>query len=275
MQKLLLPWGQLIEPEKWIFVIGCYSSGTTLLKKIISNHPQIGGLSLEGVSLTDALPRPEEFGWTRLWYKCIDEIRLEPGPGMEKRAARAKKHWSLWFPKDVPNLVEKSVANTARTPFLQEYFPPAYFIYIIRDGYAAAGGIREKADPGRWNNPNYEDEYPIELCAKQWLASDEIVQQDRKNLDRFLQIYYEDLTENTEETVSRITNFLGISDFPRKILQGKWNIHEKHEEINNMNERSFGRLTGEDVEKIRAVAGERLERHGYRPPDEGKLKRAD
>lgn len=272
-QKIVTPLGKSLEPERWIFVIGCYNSGTTLLKEVLSSHPDIGGLSLEGVSLTDALPRPEEFGWTRLWYRCLDEVRLEPGPGMSELADRAKRQWSLWFPGDTPNLVEKSVANTARAPFLQEYFQPAYFIYVVRDGYAASGGIRKKADPGRWNNPEYDDEYPIEFCAKQWSVSDEIVQKDKEKLDRFLQIYYEDLTETPEEVLAKITDFLGISEFPEEKIKGKWDIHEKQAEIKNMNDRSFRRLTSEDVEKIKKVAGERLEKHGYSPPPEAKLKK--
>lgn len=77
--------------------------------------------------------------------------------------------------------------------FLQEYFQPAYFIYIVRNGYAVAEGIRRKADLRRWKNPFYDKNYPIELCAKQWRKTDELVEQDRRHIRRFLQIYYGEL----------------------------------------------------------------------------------
>ena len=42
------------EPKKWLFLVGCYNSGTTLLRDILNEHPEIKGLPLEGVRLTGA-----------------------------------------------------------------------------------------------------------------------------------------------------------------------------------------------------------------------------
>lgn len=122
-QKLSAPFGRSLAPDRWVFVVGCYNSGTELLEQLIASHPEISGLPLEGVALTDALPRPEECGWTRLWYKCPDRIRLEPGEGQAARDERAKRQWSFHVLRDATNIPEKSVANTARIPFLQTAFP--------------------------------------------------------------------------------------------------------------------------------------------------------
>ena len=54
-QVLLSNFGHEINPERWIFIIGCYNSGTTILASILNRHPSIGGLRTEGAFLTDSL----------------------------------------------------------------------------------------------------------------------------------------------------------------------------------------------------------------------------
>lgn len=267
VQQALVPFGYIPKPDRWIFIVGSYNSGTTLLNSILSTHEQISGLQCEGVVLSDALPRPEEFGWTRMWSQCLEKIRMDPGPGMNEKARRIKRQWSFSYPQVATNLLEKSIANTARIPFLNTYFQPAYFIYLVRNGYAVAEGIRRKADPARWNHPVYENAYPIELCAEQWKVTDQIVKQDRKAVDRFLQIHYEELTSDPQFTIRRITDFLGIEFINGSKLEGIWKTHGYDQPIRNMNPGSYARLSSRDIDKIEGVAGALLNRYGYERPE--------
>ena len=262
VQVLLSNFGYEITPERWIFIIGCYNSGTTILASMLNRHPSIGGLRTEGAFLTDSLPYPEQFGWPRMWSQCIEKVSIPAEPSEERRAKRIKKHWSLWFPKQMPNLVEKTVSNAARMPFLQEFFQPAYFIYIVRNGYAVSAGIKQKSNLKRWKNCNYVH-YPIELCAEQWLRTDEIVQKDSKHIKKILQISYEDLTENSYSTMSDITDFLGINEFPVEFLDEEWIVHGEKSVISNMNNRSIRYLSENDKIKIKQVCGETLLKYGY------------
>ena len=34
-QRVMAPFGRELAPERWIFVVGCYNSGTTLLKEML------------------------------------------------------------------------------------------------------------------------------------------------------------------------------------------------------------------------------------------------
>jgi hypothetical protein len=262
LQRALTPLGFEPQPERWIFIIGCYNSGTTLLNEILASHPDIEGLPHEGVVLTESLPRPEEEGWTRMWHKCHDEMRIRPSEGPE-RAQRIKHQWSLYYASKANNLLEKSIANAVRIPYLQKYFRPAYFIYIVRDGYAVAEGIRRKANPGRWDNPKYQGEYPIDLCARQWRRSDEVVSAARSRAERFLYLQYEELTENPVQVVGQITEFLGLSSLPEDVLRGKWNINGYNEPIRNMNDRSLSRLSSGEMDRIESEAADTLRKYGY------------
>lgn len=263
--KILGKIGKGVSPEKWIFIIGCYNSGTTLIANMLQNHPLIGGLRTEGAYLTDSLPYPEQFGWPRMWCECLDKITISPGLQSANIAKNIVRQWSIWCPKNTPILVEKSVSNAARIPFLNEYFKPAYFIHIIRNGYAVSGGIREKANLKRWKNPIY-DRYPIELCAKQWCVNDAIVERDSKNMTNLLKIYYEDLVSDPQVTVRAITDFLGIEAMPDDAFRKGYIVHGERSVIKNMNKLSLQRLGRSDFKKIKDVAGDSLEKHGYTYP---------
>jgi len=261
-RALLAPLGRDLAPQRWIFLVGCYSSGTTLLRAMLARHPEIAALPSEGVKLTDALPTPEQFGWHRLWSQCLEQIRLDPADPADC-ASRARRHWSLALPAGVSNLLEKSIANTARMPFLQAHFQPAHFICLVRDGYAVAEGIRRKGEPGRHGNPRFADKYPISLCADQWRVSDEVVEGDRPQLERFLQVRYEDLTARPVEVLGQITEFLGLPPLPAETAGGEWVIHGVRSAVRNMNQQSLDRLTRQDLDEINAVAAPVLTRHGY------------
>ncbi len=256
-------WGHDLQPERWIFIVGCYNSGTTLLKDLLGEHPAIGVLAGEGVKFSDALPRPEDAGWQRMWCECLSQVRLDPRDA--SRARRIKRQWSMLYPPS-PNLLEKSIANAVQLPFLEAHFAPAYFIYIVRNGYAVAEGIRRKTDPGKRGNPVYRDKYPIGLCARQWAESARIVEEDRVKVERFLSLRYEDFAAEPGEQIRRITDFIGIDPLEDGLLAQRWTVHGVESSIRNMNEQSLAHLSAEDIEAIHSEAGEWLDQWGYERP---------
>ena len=262
MQKLAAPFGRHLNPDKWVFIVGCYNSGTTLLSTILGNHPDIAVLPYEGVVLTDGLPRPESFGWNRMWYKCQKEMVPAKNGRGERIARRIRRQWSFLF-ADRPVLLEKSIANTARTPFLNRHFRPAYFIYMIRNGYAAAEGIRNRAKPRKWGRDEFGEKYPIELCAEQWAVSDRVMAADAKQLDRLMTVRYESFTENPAKSMADITKFLEIAPMADETLTRSWRIHGYDSPIRNMNAESLARLSRDEIKRIEAVAGDVLEKYSY------------
>lgn len=261
-QQVLLPFGSDLQPEKWIFVVGCYDSGTTLLAKILGELPGFGGLPNEGQFLTDVLPYPETYGWPRMFCECLDKISMD-GAGFEE-AQRIKRHWSIWYPRKAKYLVEKSITSMTRMQYLQKYFHDAYFIHIIRDGYAVAKGIQRNANMNRWGTPY--DEYPIDMCARQWQVADDIAVGQAKGLKNYMPLYYEDFAEKTSESMARIMEFIGVDLPDVDIANHEWKIHGARSKIINMNSKAYDLLSDQDIATIQAVAGDALKRHGYTPP---------
>lgn len=263
-QKLLAPFGRVPKPKKWLFVIGCYGSGTTLLFDILAGHPAISALPVEGVVLADSIPRPEKFGWSRMWSECIDQVRMLPGDGMEKVANRVKRQWSFSF-DEAEVLFDKSISNAARIPFFEAYFQPAYFVVIVRNGYAVAEGLRRRGKPLKYGHKEFGDGYPIEMCARQWVVSDEVVSADIGGVQHVLQLTYEDFCARPGEHLRAITDFLDIEPLPEDTADRSWEIHRRTSTIRNMNARGIAELSADDVERIRGVAGATLDKYGYEP----------
>ena len=113
------------------------------------------------------------------------------------------------------------------------------------------------------NDPRYSEQYPIELCARQWRASDEVIGRDGENLERFIQISYEDLTSEPVGVMRKVTDFLGLPALDSSVLEQAWFIRDKRKTIQNMNAGSFERLSDEDVRAIERVAGDGLAKYGY------------
>lgn len=259
-RELKLTFTPLTAPEKWVFIVGCYNSGTELLMNVLGTHPRISSLPVEGQFLTDQFESDYELGLPRMWVLREDFFRLteaDEGPDL----VRLKKEWLMRLDRSRPVFVEKSPANSARTRWLQANFENAHFVAIVRNGYAVAEGIRRKSEPR-----HRQDGWPLELCARQWARSNEILLEDAPHLDNLLWTRYEDLADDPERELTRILDFLGLEARGSGVgidLDRPWDIHEREEPIRNMNDGSIGRLSEEDIEIITREARPMLEHFGY------------
>ena len=243
--------------KTWVFLVGCYNSGTTLLSELLSQHPSISALSTEGHFITDQFIKDYEIGLPRMWVDREDLFRLDEndtGPD----PVRVQKEWAMRLNVKSPVLLEKSPPNAAKTRWLQKHFDNAHFIGILRNGYAVAEGIARKAEPkhlvGGW---------PIEKSAYQWVRSNEVLQEDSEHLKRFMWIRYEDLVDNTNGSLEKITDFIGVERFEQFAPDRTWSIHERNEKVRDMNAESISRLSSAQIECINEVAGHMLDTLGY------------
>ena len=191
-------------PDRWLFLVGCYNSGTTLIADVLGEHPQIAALPDEGQYLTDQLLLDYKIGLPRMWVGREDLFRMDEtstGPDVQ----RMRKEWAMRLPRTAPVVLEKTPANMARTRWLQANFPNAHFVGILRNPYAVIDGIRRKAEP-----QHIEAGWPIEMCARQWARSNEVLAEDATHLDRFMWLRYEDFVNSTAESIARVLEFVGL-----------------------------------------------------------------
>ncbi len=108
-----------------VFLIGAARSGTKFLRDIFSAHPDIG-----------VIPYDINFTWRR---------GNEDYPDDEMSPELCRREVSDYLRSEIPRkgrksnsnaeiIVEKTVSNTLRIPFLLEAFPKAKFVILTRDG---------------------------------------------------------------------------------------------------------------------------------------------
>ncbi len=243
--------------KQWVFLVGCYNSGTTLLAELMGQHQAISALPTEGHFITDEFVKDYDVGLPRMWVGREEFFYLtedDQGPDPD----RIKKEWGMRLDLSRPVLLEKSPPNTAKTRWLQKHFENPYFIGIVRNGYAVAEGITRKGNP-----QHLADGWPIEMSAYQWKRSNEVLEKDAKHLKHLIWISYEELTADPLATLNKLAAFLGISRFDDVDFDKSWSVHEKDEPIRNMNQESIDRLSREQIDKINEVAGDMLDHYGY------------
>ncbi|MBI2359517.1 MAG: sulfotransferase [Deltaproteobacteria bacterium] len=244
--------GPLPRPEKWVFIVGCYNSGTTLLHDILASHPSIGSMPGEGQFYTDELLLPKSVGLPRLWAIEAERFRMDENSGREVNVERLKRQWGARYnDPSCPVLLEKSPTNAARTRWLQRHFENARFIGIVRNGYAVAEGIHRKAG------------HPLDVAALQWARSNKIMLEDFEHLERKRVLRYEDLTESPEETLKGVLAFLDLSSSEMSLTERVWEVHERKASIRNMNDESLEKLGSREREVIESKAGDLLRCLGY------------
>jgi hypothetical protein len=188
-----------------------------------------------------------------MWWKVLDEMReFERG---KADAALVKRDWCFWYKTRRPVFIEKSVSSAVRIPWITRSFPEARFIYMVRNGYAVAEGIRRRAGKGPYRLPVGLHRYPIDWCAQQWLASVQVIENCLEGVDaeRVLRLRYEDFCASPSVTMVRIGEFLGLDDL----------ISVSVTNVRDMDSEAIARLTGDDIEQINEVAAQELVRHGY------------
>lgn len=249
-------------PERWIFPVGCYNSGTTITKALLAAHPDIRALPREGVRFTAMLPAPERLGWTRMWVACEEAIvlppRLEPA-----RYERIVHDWAPWWRAGGLAFIDKSVSNVTRMPWLDLNFPRAYFIGIVRNGYCAAEGICRRARPVGAAARIVGERYPIEMAGRQWVAANERMAQDSARVERFRLIAYEELTQDPLRVLGELWAFLELPPPPMRRTAEGVEIAGTRFELRNMNAESFTRLRPGEIAALNPVIGGLMQKYGY------------
>ncbi len=116
-----------------VIILGAARSGTKLIRSILGVHPQL-----------NIVPYDINYVWTMGNYGLgHDELKpsdLKPEIREFVREFLGKFNTGILGDR----IVEKTVSNTLRVPFVDTVFPHAQFVVITRDGRDVAGSVREQ-----------------------------------------------------------------------------------------------------------------------------------
>jgi hypothetical protein len=182
------------EPEPPIFVIGSPRSGTTLLRLLLDAHPRIScGEETHFLrDLESIVGRHwdliETYGLDRRWW--LDRLRtlyLEFQAAVLARSGKAR--WA-----------EKDPTYTLILDFLDELFPDALYIHLLRDGHDVVASFRD-----RWGYRS-----AARAARTEWARHVEEARAlgARLGASRFLEVRYERLVSEPASEGRRLFAFL-------------------------------------------------------------------
>jgi hypothetical protein len=228
-----------------VFLLGTQRSGTTLLTRILSAHPQI--------YIQNELELPNIFNGENSTDSVIQNIKkeIEQTHGISIDDMLAKEECKIWGLKD-PQL-------TNHIDILRNFLPHAKFIIIVRDGRGVANsyienkwGLGTNAYSGaeRWKREveqqiDFMNEYP----------------------DNFLFIRFEDMVKDLKTTMINVCDHLKLP-FDETMLE--YNKEASYYEVKPENKNTFkkpdiklaekwtNKLTSHQIDVIENVAGELL-----------------
>lgn len=255
--------------EKPIFVLGCCNSGTTILGRAIQAHSDVEGPENEG-PLSSEWPKelthflcPQTF---RMWAHPIFSKGKEYYPGdnltyylseeaLNEELCTKVRSFYMQFVNNRERVSDHSPQLVLRARALQGIFSDAYFVIIVRNGYAVSEGIKRKRyfDPDRPRMSGFETR--IEDAAVQWREANRILLSyvDHKPLDKAMIVTYENLVNNTQATLTQVLDFCNLNTANYKFP--KFSI--------NKNEEQIARLSAYEIDTITKVAQSMLVHFGY------------
>lgn len=245
----------LVSAQKWIFIVGCNNSGTSVLQKLFDKSNFISTFDLEGQRYTNVLPRAYKKGFERVFSEYKDALATIAQGDEIKAHLLHDWYRNLKHPLN-EFVLEKTPANLYRMEFLQDVFPNSYFIGLVRNGFAVSEGIRRKGNK------------EIGRAASHWNEVNKDLIAESKKVDRYLEIKYEDLTENTSRVIRDLSVFLGKdSDVLSHFYDSDFNFEtaagDTRQKLVNHNRFSFANLNPKDIESIQANAHEMLGHFKY------------
>ena len=243
-------------------IVGCYNSGTTLLRDILSDHPAVNCLPREGVKFTSVFPSLEKKGWKRmpLHHKSLwHSINCSP-------KSLAKRYFSqlrpMWRSHKGSIYIDKSITHSLRLPVFRDYFGDLPVIYIKRNGLAVAEGVQRRVYLKRTSEPmkTYNSRrYPLELCLHQWSIINHKIMKDLPLFSKTLNLSYEEFCESPYETLHKVCNFLHIDPSVYSVNNSNITTPKRTLLIHNNNKKSLDSLSADFIKSSKSLLSE----HGY------------
>ena len=223
-----------------MFLLGCGRSGTTITGTLLGAHPDVLRLNEPHTmwrsvyALAGAYHAGPDYAKSRLRAIAKDTTFKQ---ALQIRAAFASRQGQ----SGKLQVLEKTPNNSYRVLWLNEIFPNATYIFLIRNGLDVAksisrtaswkmdwyGGrdrkwhlLKEESVRQNWDTPINDDCYWVERGLIEWTLTVRATQQDLLAAiptNRQLHVRYEDLVRAPSMFIERGHNFMRVPRHQRSI----------------------------------------------------------
>lgn len=245
---------ELINEMQWVFLVGCNNSGTTLIHDTLAATGLFSFMPHEGQRYTSVLRRAHRRRHARVWTEHIEELALDDSNSIEC-VPRLVFDWVREAEQPLKSVfLEKTTANAVRMRWLDRAFPRAFFIGVVRNGYAVAEGIKRKGGQ------------TIHRAIRHWVRVNELMLDDARAVRRFQLVRYEDFAAAPWQVLQDLVDFLGLD--PGAVSAARTSGAalvqlSPAQEVRDMNAASIARLSSEEKAVVAAEAADLMTRFGY------------
>ncbi len=205
--RLFVPTTQL-SSSNWVFIIGSYNSGTTILKDILGMHPDISVTPKEGVTLTSYLSRPDDYGYFRLTHLSKEFRKDLQNETYNFEYDKIKKDWSRLLNPNAQYYLDKSITNSYRIKFLNKFSQNVKFVVVVRNPLSSIPSHQKKS---YFIENNLKEKIDLETSTKEWLSINQSILQSLSKCN-FHIVQYESLCKHPKQTIGAILDFVGVED---------------------------------------------------------------
>ncbi len=198
-----------VQGKTFVFICGLHRSGTSLLHRLLRDHPAISGFANTGVPedegqhLQTVLPRDQDLGGVgRIAFAAnghLSEVPLEKALPIRNALLG---QWCRHHDLRKPVLVEKSPPNILRSRLLQSAFPGARFLFIVRHPI-----------PASLSTQKWKSKLSLAELLRHWDTAHKIMLTDLPHLEHSLVVRYEDLVADPGATLGQIWLWLQIEQY--------------------------------------------------------------
>ncbi|MEQ8467960.1 sulfotransferase family protein [Coleofasciculus sp. E1-EBD-02] len=260
-KNIFLRLPKTISQEPHIFVFGAPRSGTTLIKLILGAHPNLSSFGYE----TGLFMYRDIYGFTYEGFTTTDIADLiKQSPDIVQFYDNFTQQ--ITHQTGGQRFIEKTPQHVLRLKFLLKHFPNAKFINMFRDGRDGYCSAR--------HHQNVPQGKSIVRYASYWKKCVNARLNQGEN-DNIFDVKYEDLTNNPEQVIRQIMNFLGEEYDARQIEPQYYSqntiTQDTRQEFQKLSKSidkfSQGRwkkeLTESEVQQFHEIAGQELQKLGY------------
>ncbi|MFP5273974.1 sulfotransferase family protein [Coleofasciculus sp.] len=260
-KNIFLRLPKTISHEPHIFVFGAPRSGTTLMKLILGAHPNLSSFGYE----TGLFMYRDIYGFTYERFTATEIADLiEQSQDIVQFYDKFTQH--ITQQTGGQRFIEKTPQHVLRLKFLLKHFPNAKFINIFRDGRDGYCSAR--------HHQNVPQGKSIVRYAYYWkkCINARLRQGENENI---FDVKYEELTNDPEQVVRQIMNFIGEKYDSRQINPKYYSqntiTQDTRQEFRKLSksidQSSQGRwkkeLTESEIKQFHEIAGRELEILGY------------
>lgn len=196
----------LVDPDRLVFIGGLHRSGTTLLGRILADHPDMSGFSGTGATEDEGqhlqtvyLPARKHGGPGRFARSRGAHLTAVPRETSHRLGTQLLHDWAPYWDLSKTYLIEKSPPNVIMGQYLQSIFPGSALIVIVRHPVIVALATR------KWTGRT-----SLVTLVEHWFLTHRLLADDAQHHYRFLLLRYEDLVASPDPTLARVQSFLGV-----------------------------------------------------------------